>query len=162
MQITLKNLHPATTPGISEGGGGCLSFPLPLSLFLAKATNQLQKEVAVDKTISIIKFYVFGPILQPVTKHWGHKAEQETQCIRQIHPTILSGQLLCAQHCPGCHGTQCEEVTQGPGPPGIYRSSQRYDTRQLGAGGREVGAYMGSNSLCYLCFSSVFQNNISE
>lgn len=51
MQITLKNLHPATAPGISEGGGvGAVAFPSP-SLFLAKATNQLQKEVSIDKTV---------------------------------------------------------------------------------------------------------------
>lgn len=45
---------------------------------------------------------------------------------------------------------------------GMYRSSQTYDTRQLGDGGGRVGAHMGSNSLCYLCFGSVFQNNIPE
>lgn len=148
-------------PLVSVRGEGGV-FPSP-SLFLAKATDQLQKEVAVDKTISIIKFYVFGPILQPVTKHWGHKAEQETQCIRQIHPTILSGQLLCAQHCPGCHGTQREEVTQGPGPPGIYRSSQRYDTRQLGVGGGGWGELTWGPTPCVICalvlfFKIIFQN----
>lgn len=50
MQITLKNLHPATIPGISEGGGGAVAFPSP-SLFLAKATDQPQKEVSIDKTV---------------------------------------------------------------------------------------------------------------
>lgn len=158
MQITLKNLHPATTPGISEGEEG--AFPSP-SLFLAKATDQLQKEVSIDKTISIIKFYVFGPILQPITKHWGHKAEQETQCIQEIHPTILSGELLCAQHFLGAKGHNLKKSHKALGLRGSITAPKHLTPDSWGEGGREW-SHMGSNSLCYLCFSSVFQNNISE
>lgn len=72
------------TLGISEDKR--LPF-LPPSFLLAKATNQLQIEISIEKFVrKHLNFTYLAPFCssanssntQNVTKHWGLKAEEET------------------------------------------------------------------------------------
>lgn len=151
MQITLEGLHLATHPWC-KWQGDYLSFPIPLSSWghQPAANGNVHWKKIVDEYLSFMYLAPFcssanSPNRQRVTKHWGHKAEQETQFIQQI----LAGSY-CARHTAlGAMGCHSAEFTQRPGPPG--------DTEPGG------GAHVGSSCprvICalFLFFKTIFQN----
>ena len=144
---------------------GETAFPLP-SLLLAKATHQLQMETSIKKTaykyLSVLYWAPFcssenPPNRQHFTKHWGPKAEQETQCIQQTHPANIRGQLHVHDGVVGALPYSGEELTHALV---LWVSAVTPKDTEASHWGRSSQGVLPPP--CYWCFISVFQNNISE